>query len=399
MLEDRIIQRIIEAWELDQAHPIHGKIQVPLPPFDILKKVVETAYLASLEREEGRPIRFALVMVAPSTDAETGGSGRESEYLFHLANPLRLTVDSITKFAPALDPALSAMAVGQSGEQGELVIWGVFTFSPSEHPFSEIPVWVYGELGYRPDYFTIYANDAGSLIISRQHSQIGRILNGEFMPATPSPFTVSSLGRYLVDSIRGQPLFETYGESYWRIYRDMVEMLLSEASSRGHGSIFILLPEGGKEEYYIPRFRFREAVGVHSLIEPLLRDDLDISTSIAVRKTVSERIKLLSQLGVIDGAVVLTYGLDLVCFGAMLIAPAWKGSIISGPDGFGEGGGEPLFAGRLGTRHNAGISFAGAYDGSIVFVISQDGPVRVFLRVSERTLLYWPDCCSVSLSL
>src|SRR5690606_8138031 len=136
-------------------------------------------------------------------------------------------------------------------------------------------------------------------------SQIGRILNGEFMPATPSPFTVRSLGRYLVDSIQGQPLFETYGASYWRIYRDVVEMLLSEASSRGHGSIFVLLPEGGEEKYFLPRFSFQETVGVHSLMEPLLRDDLDISTSIAVRKTVSERIKLLSQLGVIDGAVVL----------------------------------------------------------------------------------------------
>ena len=397
MLEDRIIQRIIEAWELDQTHPLHGKIQVPLPSFDVLKMVVETAFLASLEREEGRPIRFALVMVGPPEDTGTGGPGREQEYLFHLASPLRLSVDSITKFAPALDPAFSAMAVGPAAENGELIIWGVFTFSPSEHPFSEIPVWVYGELGYRPDYFTIYANDSGSLIISRHHSQIGRILNGEFMPATPSPFTVRSLGRYLVDSIQGQPLFETYGDSYWRIYRDVVEMLLSEASSRGHGSIFVLLPEGGEEKYYIPRFSFQETVGVHSLMEPLLRDDLDISTSIAVRKTVSERIKLLSQLGVIDGAVVLTSGLDLVCFGAMLIAPAWKGSIISGPDGFGEGGGEPLVPSRLGTRHNAGISFAGAYEGSIVFVISQDGPVRVFMRAGERTLLYWPDCCSVSM--
>ena len=177
MFEDRIIQRIIETWELDQAHPLHEKIPSPLPPFHILKELVEIAYLASLEQEEGRPIRFALVMVGPSTDRDAMASKRESEYLFHLKNPLPLSVDSITKFAPALDPAISAMAVGHIGEAEEMSIWGVFTFSPTEHPFSEIPVWVYGELGYRPDHFTVYANDAGSLVISRHHSQIGRILN------------------------------------------------------------------------------------------------------------------------------------------------------------------------------------------------------------------------------
>jgi len=400
MLEDRIIQRIIETWELDQAHPLHEKIRSPLPPFHILKEVVEIAYLASLEREEGRPIRFALVMVGPSTDRDAMAARQESEYLFHLKNPLPLSVDSITKFAPALDPAISAMAVGPTGEGEEMSIWGVFTFSPTEHPFSEIPVWVYGEMGYRPDYFTVYANDAGSLVISRHHNQIGRILNGDFLPATPSPFTVRSLGRYLMEAIKDQPLYKTYGAAYWRIYRDVIEMLLSEAAARGHGSIFIFLPAGNRQEkYYLSRFHFQERVGIQPLLGQLLQNDLDVSTSIAVRKTVAERIRFLSQLGVIDGAVILTTELDLICFGAMLIAPAWKGSIITGPDGFGEGGGEPLNPGRLGTRHNSGIAFAGAYEGSIVFVISQDGPVRVFMRAEGRTLLYWPDCCSVSMTL
>ncbi|MFA5652910.1 MAG: putative sensor domain DACNV-containing protein [Desulfomonilia bacterium] len=385
---------------MDQAHPLHGKIPSPLPPFHLLKEVVEIAYLASLEQEEGRPIRFALVMAGLSTDRDPMVAKQESEYLFHLKSPLPFSVNSITKFAPALDPAISAMAIGTTGKAEEMSIWGVFTFSPTEHPFSEIPVWVYGELGYRPDYFTIYANDAGSLVISRHHSQIGRILNGDFVPATPSPFTVRSLGRHLMEFIKDQPLYKTYEAAYWRIYRDVIEMLLSEASARGHGSIFIFLPAGSlKEKYYLPRFHFQEQVGIQPLLGQLLQDDLDVPTSIAVRKTVAERIRFLSQLGVIDGAVILSTELDLVCFGAMLIAPAWKGSIITGPDGSGEDGGEPLNPGRLGTRHNAGIAFAGAYEGSIVFVISQDGPVRVFMRAEDRTLLYWPDCCSVSMTL
>jgi DNA integrity scanning protein DisA with diadenylate cyclase activity len=49
-------------------------------------------------------------------------------------------------------------------------------------------------------------------------------------------------------------------------------------------------------------------------------------------------------------------------------------------------------------RHNSALAFAGAVDGSIAFVISQDGPVRVFVKSDESTLLYWPDCCSASMA-
>ena len=62
-------------------------------------------------------------------------------------------------------------------------------------------------------------------------------------------------------------------------------------------------------------------MGVQPLLGQLLQDDLDVPTSIAVRKTVAERIRFLSQLASLM-AVILTTELDLICFGAMLIAPA-----------------------------------------------------------------------------
>lgn len=400
MLEDHIIEKIIEVWSLDQAHPLRERVQSPLPPFPQIKRVIEIAFLASLEREEGRPIRFALILVDPEIGEKLSGVKRSQEYLLHLQTPLPLSVDSIAKLAPALDPGISAMAVGPSGKGDELIIWGVFTFSPTSHRFSDIPMWVYGELAYRPDFFTVYVNNAGSLLIARHHNQIGRILNGEFLPATPSPFTLKSLGRYIMDSILTHALYEKYGQSYWRNYTDILELLLSEGTARGHGSIFVLLPPDNlQEKYYIPRFRFNEKIGIQVLLDQLLRDDLDVPTSIAVRKTVVERVKFLAQLGTIDGAVILTSEMELVCFGAMLSAPQWSGPIITGPDGLGEGGGEGIDQARLGTRHNSAFSFASKYEGSLVFIISQDGPVRAVVLGENNTLLYWPDCCSVSMSL
>ncbi|HQJ10196.1 MAG TPA: hypothetical protein PLF54_14405, partial [Deltaproteobacteria bacterium] len=279
-------------------------------------------------------------------------------------------------------------------------IWGIFTFSSASSSFAEIPMWVYGELAYRPDFFTVYANNAGSLLIARHHSQIGRILNGEFIPATPSPFTVKSLGRYMMMCIQDHQLFKTHGDTYWRIYRDTIELLLTEASARGHGSIFILVqPDGYPAGYIVPRFSFIEKIGPQHLLEQLLREDLDVPTSIAARKAVVDRIKFLAQLGTVDGAVLLSTELDLICFGATIVAPPYTGTIVTGPDGFGEGGGEILDPSRLGTRHNSAISFAGSVKSSLAFVISQDGPARAFVQKDENTLLYWPDCYNISMSL
>ena len=47
---------------------------------------------------------------------------------------------------------------------------------------------------------------------------------------------------------------------------------------------------------------------------------------------------------------------------------------------------------RYGVRHNSAINFAAQCDGSTAFVISQDGPIRAFIRLNDETVLYWPDC-------
>jgi hypothetical protein len=399
MLEDRIIKSVIEAWTLNQSHPLHERVRIPVPPFHQVKALIETAFLASLEREEDMPVRFALVLADPEIGKRLSSVKRPPEYLLHLQGVLPLSVASIAKLAPALDPGTSAMAVGPAGVDGELGIWGVFTFSPTSSTFNEIPPWVYGDLAYRPDLFTVYAANAGSIVISRHNSQIGRILNGEFTPATPSPFTMNSLGRYLVQCVQDHELYGAYGDAYWRLYRETVELLLSEAGQRGHGSIFALvMPEAKIEGCITPRFGFREKVGLAHLMGELLRDDLDVPTSIAMRKTFADRVRFLAQLGTVDGAVILDTEFGLAGFGVMLAAPPWQGTVITGPDGFGEGGGEVLNPARLGMRHNSALAFAGAVDGSIVFVISQDGPVRVFVKSGKDTLLYWPDCCGASMS-
>jgi hypothetical protein len=114
--------------------------------------------------------------------------------------------------------------------------------------------------------------------------------------------------------------------------------------------------------------------------------------NITYKKLILEHIQRLAQFSTVDGALILTSELELVTFGAKLQAPPWEGQVLYGPDGWGNISGGTFPAQRHGTRHGSAINFAAACQGSIVFVISQDGPRRAFAKSDEGPVLCWPDC-------
>jgi hypothetical protein len=118
MIEESIIRDIIECWAADQAHPHHGRAQRPSPNLVEVKEFIETSFLASLKREENRPVRFSLVLASPSD--LTGQPHRYQYELHRFETPLPFTVESIRKFAPAFDPSRSAIAVGKTDGTQEL---------------------------------------------------------------------------------------------------------------------------------------------------------------------------------------------------------------------------------------------------------------------------------------
>lgn len=248
---------------------------------------------------------------------------------------------------------------------------------------------------FSPDLLTIYAKSPGSLQIARSNSQIGRVVNGEFIQASPTPFTSLSLGQHLIKAIEGHDLWKRHGALYWNYYRDALDVLLSESSSKGHGSTVVLLNREKIDsyvQYFTPRYQFSECFSLERQFGNSLNNGRDIISSIAWRKLILEKIEIFAQFSAIDGAIILTTDLELIAFGATLSAPPWAGPIITGPDGFGLHAGNNFDSQRLGTRHNSAIAFAGTCADSFVFVISQDGPVRAFMQNDKHEVVCWPDC-------
>ena len=116
MFEDRIIQDIIDAWQHDQDHLERGRRQRSIPDFDSVRVLIETAFLASLKREEDRSITFSLVLLQrDEIDEEQRTSGRSQLVMnFEIAEPL--SVESILKLAPAVDSEMTSLAVERRDE-------------------------------------------------------------------------------------------------------------------------------------------------------------------------------------------------------------------------------------------------------------------------------------------
>jgi hypothetical protein len=309
--------------------------------------------------------------------------------------------DSIAKIAPAFDLTNSSLIVAPKDEMRiEYEIWGVMFYRSHRSRFTESS-FVFTDFNYfRPDVITVTATSPGSLLISREDSIVGRFINGNFERSTLSPIGYA-LVPYLLDAIKSHEGFRKFQNKYWLFYREALLYLLFQAAKRGHGGTIVLLPSNKIKQYenvIVSKYVLKESFKLSELIVKVLSlRSGDIAASAELNKIFAERLDFLAQLSCIDGALIMTTDLDILSFGSTLNAPKWNGSIIRGSNGLGSDefgtGGEAIDVSKLGTKHNSAVNFAGACPDSIVFVISQDGPVRLILRKNEeKIILYWPDC-------
>lgn len=90
-----------------------------IPSQEHLTKLVETAFWASLQREEDRLLNFSI-------GYESSSSGASFDFLF--GNSLPFEIGSLTKLGPAIDGSNTSMLVGPS-VSGSLEIRGISSLS------------------------------------------------------------------------------------------------------------------------------------------------------------------------------------------------------------------------------------------------------------------------------
>jgi len=400
MFEEKIIQDVIDAWLEHPGEPEEAPAGFSPPDRVTVRRAVESAFLASLRSEEGRSISFSLALLDLADAGDVLGERPTQEPPLRLRPPPLLAVESVVKLAPAFDPETAALAVGRVEPHGDVRIWGLLHFTPPSNRFAD-PLWVPGATSGRPSrLLEIHVRQPGSLVFARANRQVGRLSRGAFARAVPTPLTARSLGRYLLERVERHPSFEKHGARYWELYREALDLLVSEAARRGLGSTILLVPHSRHEEYaehWVDRYAFATPYGLSDLLAELLeREGEGDVLDLAGRRRIADRITALAHLACIDGALILTDRLDVLSFGATLSAPLWTGGVSLGRDAFVQGALDSFPVSALGTRHQSAINFVGHCAGTLACVISRDGPVRTFLRQGSTKVLCWPDC-SVSM--
>jgi hypothetical protein len=321
-----------------------------LPDRIHLEKLVEAAFWTSLQREEGRPLKFTVNYGA--------SSGSSDDVKFRETR--RYDVTTLTKLASAVSNQIFGIAV-YADDSSELQIWGLNISSDLQ----------------------IKVIDPGKLIVKFFVSNVAAISGDQslLLRAPVLPFTASLFWRKFASETDTQ--YSPWSDTRVRV----ISAILKAMRGFGHGGTLVLLPEkSGVEvirtlEAYDtadPSETLSEAV--NSLNEAKTSQSTHVSALESYQDYLAEAA---AALTCVDGATLLTYDLKILGFGCMF---KWNPADSSGimvhvQDPLDhEDYMKTLPLDKLGhSRHQSAAQFINQHRDAIAFVASQDGNVTAFV--------------------
>ncbi len=334
--------------EVDERYPVTA-----LPGREQLAILVEKAFWTSLQREEGRLLRFSIIYGEPPTNNNSA---------LRFSNPLSFNIDNLTKLGPSVKAELSAIAVWPSDKE-TLNIWGLFA--------DTLPM------------FRIKVLDPGLLIISFSRKNVSIISGDEAVFVRNNVFSRSMWTR-----LQGS----TMSEDYSPFIDPKVEFILSIARamrSLGHGGTLLIVPDD--ERWNESHDHSTYPVGPRNTqVSSLLREIADNAKAkkdeapprILQYSVLTNAIAVIAQLTAVDGATVITTDMDIVGFGvkikedlAVETFPIIEIDPLDHENDFRYS--KPELIG--GKRHQSAARFIYKQHDAIALVASQDGNITVFV--------------------
>lgn len=197
------------------------------------------------------------------------------------------------------------------------------------------------------------------------------------------------------------------------LVRRLIVNVLAKVSEARHGGCLLILPAAADLSALPLKIKYRldsdilcTAIKERAYAEPvhempsdrrerpepstarhLLIDDSMVADSLLLDRDLDQVIDFVASLATVDGAVLLSRDLRLWGFGAEITAsrpPAEDERVEydDHPEPLGKPAPEPLS--DFGMRHRSAIRFCQEVPGSMAFVISQDGGIRLFHNVEDR---------------
>lgn len=387
----------------------------PRPAPDQLAKILESAYLASMESEEGRPLKFGLIMRASTEPDEPGCTVAR----FREQRPL--SSYEIRRLAPATGLSSTFIAV-ESTDRG-LFIWGTMDVGSE---WSQLQSAEQTSGMCLPFHLVITVSAPGTINLKFSDSLIYSAERGQSAQQSCNVLKFGPVQEFF-QPVMHQLLQEAFPDrddlisdkhfviSYGGEYLRFLARILKYAERLGHGATIIILREKDDtraNDYLSIKYPLSNCHPWDELVRyvNLIGEEIESSKLIngkpqitqpdldhwkaasrdceSLSQQLIDRSRFLARLTQVDGALVMTERLRVLGFGAIIkevstSRPTFRFCQDELCRKFEE---RKLEA--YGTRHRSSIKLCEQMD-CIAFVLSQDGGVKALKHEGEQVLL-WP---------
>lgn len=362
---------------------------VPLPDREQLRQLMECAFWASHQTEEGTPATFSLVWTPRGS----------VPFAFIFARPVPLTPENVRKLALSLAPENSMLGVTLGS--GGLEIWSVTRHVPVVAVEVRAPRPGFVAVQYRHDRVAVLSGEEAYFVgagVPQLAGVVGEMFDTQLAPADRMVLGVLSLA--LAREMRhkgagGTLIVAPSASNGWCSHIESTKYPLDPPHTVLSDLRESLL-EDLREAMPMVATPADEATAAWEALPSV--PDLDailIHDGHSVRPGLRSEIEAVAKLANVDGALVVDDHLRVLSFGARVGGypdnwkagplrkwlPVERGGLIRGGKGL-----VPILPSDLGgTRHESAVRLVDLEHDAVVFVASHDGPL---------TILYWDNTAS-----
>ncbi len=399
-----------------------------VPSDNVLLKLFETLYFASLKTDEARPCRCTVNFLDPSTcgidlsTRDTSGGWT----VIPLRERLPLGVRALLKLADAADPNVSSLAVC-SNEDGELFIWGMVD--------QELRYGDYVSLGATGDprragLFQAAITGVGAVSVYKDFALLGSLEQGNLVgdyhdvlwEGPVHQRLRSNLEATLLDELAAPQdvvlaqLAQVKDELLVR-WQNAVCRILFNIQQYGHGGGLLIAPQCPVADVHVkydlaydrlPRALLRltqhqifkrqtaQSIAAHCRTAgDTIPCEIHFDAIQSQRELDQQKSELLgcvrfiASLSRVDGFVLLDKSLVVHGFGV----EARADTEVTDVDLAGDAKASAALLRKVplsnfGTRHRAMLRYCDENEGALGFVISQDGDIRAIMKHQGRLVLW-----------
>jgi len=401
-----------------------------VPDEKIIVDLLETMYYSSLKTEESEPVTFHVVFLDPSQpDPKPPRNPVKDRWSYvPFAEPIAFSVSNLVKIAKSSDLRTSSFVIWPDRDD-QLFIWGLVDQQNRFHKFLNRSADIEPE---RPGLFQASVEGIGIIVVYMRYEKVAELRINELLRNSLDIFRESpvrdllsfGIDRYLQavrshipdDMYQAQDQMDEFHTQQWLSV--LCRILLRIEKIKNGGAILItedINPADLNIKYKIDYDRLPSSLESNAITkiktDYLEKHLLGLSESKpkeiassqffqlrrfekelrANKNEIDGVIWFVALLTRVDGLVVMDRNLAVRGYGVEITNSQEPSNLFIAGDKMATPAKlRPVSYNHFGTRHRSMMRYCYQNQGSIGFVVSQDGEVRVMTKVDER-LVVWEN--------